>query len=244
MKSRLIAALAVSVLVLGGCSKKQEAPPVSQGPVAPVPPPAGKSWTDIVQETPDGGMRMGNPDAPVKLVEYASFTCPHCRDFTAEAAEKLKSDYIASGKVSWEFRSFLLHGQDVMATLLVQCRGPQTFFPLAEQVFAAQDEWIGKLMKLSPDEQKRIAALPPEEQFKATAKASDLDGFMKARGLPAAQADACLSDKKAMDKLTAMRDKAVSDGVNGTPTFFINGKIQDEVYTWPALEPKLKAAIG
>src|SRR3546814_4508496 len=64
-----------------------------------------KDWTKVVVATTEGGVRMGNPDAPVKLIEFASFTCPHCREFNEAAADVLKSKYVASGKVSLEFRS-------------------------------------------------------------------------------------------------------------------------------------------
>src|SRR3546814_11139193 len=63
-------------------------------------PARGKDWTKVVVATTEGGVRMGNPDAPVKLIEFASFTCPHCREFNAAAEDVLTSKYVASGKVS------------------------------------------------------------------------------------------------------------------------------------------------
>src|SRR3546814_1043579 len=60
-------------------------------------PAQGKDWTKVVVATTEGGVRMGNPDAPVKLIEFASFTCPHCREFNEAAADVLKSKYVASG---------------------------------------------------------------------------------------------------------------------------------------------------
>ena len=247
MSSRTITVALCFALALAGCSKKaaDTGPVAANGPVAAVPPPPGKAWTDIVSLTPDGGMRMGNPDAPVKLVEYASFTCPHCKAFSAEASEPLRRDYIASGKLSWEFRSFLIHGPDAAVTLAVQCRGPAPFFPLSEQLFAAQDEWLNKLVAVPAATQQRWQSLPPLDQFKALLGAAGLRGFLGARGLPGAQLDACLADSKAADRMIQVRDHATNDlQVTGTPTFFINGAIQDSVFNWAELQPRVKAAVG
>ncbi len=243
MKSTLALA-AAAALALAGCSKQADKP-AAQGPIAAVPPPAGKSWTDIVVATPDGGMRMGNPDAPVKLVEYASFTCPHCRAFNQEGSDPLQKTYVATGKVSWEFRSFLIHGPDAPVTLLMNCRGPEPFFQLSDQLYASQDAWMAKLIAMAPAEQTRLQALSPTEQFKAMTRITGLYGFFGARGLPAAKADACLTDEKAIATLTAQQSRATTqDQVNSTPSFFINGQIQPDVADWRQLEPKLRAAIG
>ena len=238
--------LAAGVLIpLAGCDKKADTVAASGGPVANVPPPAGKTWTDVVSATPEGGMRMGNPDAPVKLVEYGSFTCPHCMRFEADAAEGLKRDFISSGRVSWEFRSFLLHAQDPAVTLLMNCRGPAPFFPLMQQVFATQDQWLGKFLAAPQEELQRLQTLPVMDQFRKTAELTGLYGFMAARGLPKTQADTCLSDQAAIDKLTAHQDRAVNqEQVNGTPSFFINGQAQADIAEWSKLEPRLRAAVG
>ena len=242
---RSLAVVAISALALAACSKGGDAAGAAHAPVAAVPPPAGKAWTDVVSATPEGGYRMGNPNAPVQLIEYGSFTCPHCKLFESEGLPVIKRDYVASGRVSYEFRSYLIHSPDPMATLLIQCRGPEYFFPLSEQAFAAQDDWLGKLVKVPEKEQSAWQSLAPADQFQAMAKASGLKGFLAARGLPAAQADKCLADPTGPSKLVGTRDHATNDlGVSGTPTFFINGQIVDGVSAWPQLEPRLKDAVG
>lgn len=235
-----------STLALSACGKKaDDTAAAPRAPIAAVAPPAGTRWTEIHVATPEGGFRMGNPNAPVKLIEYASPTCPHCRDFTAEAADPLRANYIASGKVSWEFRPFMLNALDVPVTLLASCQGPAPFFKLVEQLYASQTEWIEKFQKLSPAEQQAMQRLAPADQFKAMASAMGLDTFLRVRGLPAAKADACLADQAAADRLIAIRDRATNEeGVTSTPSFLIDGRLQDNVATWPQLEQKLKAAIG
>jgi protein-disulfide isomerase len=246
MKNALALA-ALMALALAGCSKKTAdsaggvtAPAT---PVAAVPPPAGKQWTDVVAATPEGGYLMGNPNAPVKLVEYASFTCPHCQLFAKTGVEPLKAKYISTGRVSWEFRSFTIHGQDMPLTMLMNCRGAEPFFTLAEQLYADQEAIVQKYVAAPPAELQRIAGLPPVDNFKAQAEIGGLYGFFGARGLPRAQAEACLANTKAIDQITAWQTKYQEDGVNSTPTFFINGEKQS-VGEWEQLEPLLAQAVG
>ena len=232
-------------LALAGCSKKADQALAPSAPVAAVAPPAGKQWAEVVTVTPDGGYQMGNPNAAVKLVEYGSYTCPHCKAFAIEGEPKLKADYVASGKVSYEFRSFLLHGPDAAVTLLANCRGAEPFFAVAEALFASQDDWLNKLIAVPAAEQERWQSLAPVDSFKAQIAASGLKSFLAARGLAPAQADACLADEKAADVLVKQRDHATNDlQVNGTPAFFINGQQQENVFDWASLEPRLKSAIG
>ncbi|MBL7599238.1 thioredoxin domain-containing protein, partial [Escherichia coli] len=79
-------------------------------PVPTVQAPAGKAWVDMISKTKDGGYLQGNPNAPIKLVEYGSRNCPYCGLFGRTAPEPLRKNYISTGKVSWEFRDFLIHG--------------------------------------------------------------------------------------------------------------------------------------
>ena len=249
---RSILLVAVAALALAACSKKSadtaDSVAKPQAPVAAVPPPAGKQWTDVVEATPDGGFRMGNPNAPVKLVEYASFTCPHCKHFTQTGVEPLKSKYISTGKVSWEFRSYLIHAQDAPITMLMYCRGAEPFFPLTEQLYATQDQMMEKFIAMPAAEQQRIAGLPPAENFKAQAEAGGLYGFFAARGLPRAQADACLSNQKMLDQITQWQAKIQEAGINSTPSFAINGTVWEAPNTtgeiWPQLDVALTQAVG
>ena len=229
-------------LTLAACGKKDEAAAPARSATAPIAAPAGQDWTETVAETPEGGFRMGNPMAAVKLVEYASFTCPHCAAFEGEAGEKIQG-YVKKGTLSWEFRPFLLNAMDVAPSLLIGCQGAGPFFKLAEQLYADQQNWAVKYQGLSAAEIQRIQAMPEAQQFSALAKAGGLDQFFGARGLPAAKAEACLTDKAAADRLVALRDRGTrQDGVTGTPAFVINGRPADDTASWDVLEPKLKAA--
>ena len=86
---------------------------------------------------------MGNPNAPIKVVEYGALSCPHCAKLSNAGSKTLVDKYVNSGRVSYEFRSYIIHGSiDVVLTMLVQCADKSAFFPLVEQIYATQDQWI------------------------------------------------------------------------------------------------------
>jgi protein-disulfide isomerase len=205
--------------------------------------PGKQNWTEVSATTPEGGFRLGNPDAKVKLVEYASLTCPHCKDFHEEAAATIRSKYVAGGNVSYEYRNFILNGPDYAATLLARCQGGAQFFNLINAFYQAQSQWVEPFAKLSEADSKRLGALPEDQQIGALAKVGGLDAFMRARGMTSAKFDQCVADKAAIKRLAEIRDKASADGVAGTPTFLINGVKQESTTTWSQLEPKLQAAL-
>lgn len=238
-------AVAAIALLAAGCGKKEEAaaPTAATGPVTANAPAGG--WTEAVAATPDGGFVMGNPDAPVKLVEYSSMTCPHCAAFSNEGVPVLKQNYISTGKVSLEMRNFVRDPVDLTAALIARCGGPAPFFKMTEQLFATQMDWIGQFQKVSQAEQQAMGALPEDKQYGALAKAGGLDRFAEERGIPAEKTAQCLADLKERDRLVAMNKTAVDTyKLEGTPTFLINGKVAESTFDWASLEPKLKAALG
>lgn len=203
---------------------------------------AQSDWTKTVVQTPEGGYRMGNPDAKVKLVEFASFTCSHCRDFHKESGA-LKSTYVKSGQVSLEYRPFMLNIYDFAATKLAICEGPDRFYTWAGELFGNADAWITPFTKLSEADINPLRSLPPAEQIKGLAQAGKLNEFAKARGLPGAKFDACMSDAASFEALTKRQQAAVDTyQVQGTPTFLLNGK-KIEGTTWAAIEPQIKSAL-
>src|SRR5215218_2992636 len=106
---------------------------------------ATHDWSATVAATPQGGFRMGNPAAKVKLIEYGSLTCSHCREFDEMGVPALVDKYVKSGKVSWEFRNYVRDPWDLTASLISRCNGAKTFFPLERALYADQPNWVGKL---------------------------------------------------------------------------------------------------
>jgi len=207
-------------------------------------PAAATDWTATVVATPEGGFRMGNPDAKVKLVEFASFTCAHCRDFHLEASGPLKNNYVKSGNVSYEYRPFLLNVYDFAAVLTAKCEGPGQFFVWMNELYSNFDAWVLPFSKLTAADIEPLKNLPPDQQVKGLALAGGMQDFVKPRGMPRAKFEQCLSDPKAMERLTATQQAAVDTyQISGTPTFLLNGKKLTDAPNWAALQPKLDAAL-
>lgn len=211
-------------------------------PAAAAPRKQAPDWTRTVVATPDGGFRMGNPNAKVKVVEYGSLTCPHCRRFAEGAMVPLKT-YVKSGKVSFEYRNYVLNGIDVAATLVARCAGPARFFPVVDRLYATQDEWVGKISGLPDEEKQKIRALSDGQRQLRLAEVGGIQKLAAAVGLPLAQANKCLADPVAMNRLGSIHEAAQALGVQGTPTFFVNGRKVD-AGDWRSLEPHLKQAGG
>lgn len=205
---------------------------------------AKTDWTTTIAATPEGGIRIGNPAAKFKIVEFASYTCGHCKTFHEEGLPALKAKYIATGNVSFEQRSFVRNGPDFAASLLVACQPAVPALAMAGKLFAEQEKWTQPFVAMSAADNQAITAMPQAQQPAKLAEVAGLDTWAAARGLPLAKGRACLVDKAAQDKLIAIRNDALTNyKLQGTPTFGINGVPVPGVYDWASLEPKLQAAI-
>lgn len=205
--------------------------------------PATHDWSRTVAVTPEGGFRMGNPAAPVKLIEYGSLACPHCRHFEETGYAPLVHDYVRTGKISYEFRNLLINGPDISVSLLTRCSGPAKFFAMSQYVYANQPEWQKKFEGMSDADK---AALEKMTQAQQIARFAEIGGFAEIAsrfGVTPPKARECLADPKALQLLLDMTKGAMNVGINHTPTFLIDGKVSDAA-TWEQLQPELKAALG
>jgi protein-disulfide isomerase len=205
---------------------------------------APRDWTRAVVATPEGGFRMGNPEAKLKLVEYGSLACPHCRHFEQTGYKPLVQRYVRTGQVSYEFRNLLLNAPDVAVSLLAHCAGSAKFFQMAEVVYATQPQWFAKVDALTDAQKAELEKI--SDQQRRVARLSEIAGFpqIAARfGVTPARARQCLADPKGLERLLNITKTAEDAGITHTPTFLINGKVS-EAATWEALEPRLKAALG
>ncbi|NBR30977.1 MAG: DsbA family protein [Sphingomonadaceae bacterium] len=240
MKKLLIATSAL--MLLTACGSKTGTGASGDTGAAPIAAPAGTKWSETTSVTPDGGMLMGNPNAPVKLIEYGALTCSHCAEFSEKSKVELKA-LVDKGTVSYEFRTFVLNQLDIPASLLAKCNGPASFFPLAEQLFASQRDWLGKTQDLTEADQQALQGMNPVQLTQALATKLGLVDFVQQRGVPAAKAQACIADAKAIDALAALTEKGMREfKVQGTPTFIINGVTQENTSAWDVLKPKLMDA--
>lgn len=147
---------------------------------------------------------LGAPDAKVKITEYASFTCPHCAHFHETNMAKLKAEYIDTGKVQFTYREVYFDRYGLWAAMIARCGGEMKYFGISDILFDTQKDWAAS------DDPKVVV-----ENLKKIGRTAGLDD---------AQMDACLKDKATAGALVAMYQKNfAADGVEGTPTLFING---------------------
>ena len=235
-----------ALLILAGCGDQNGNASGTAPALEKIAAPNNGDWTEIVSETPEGGFRMGNPEAPVKLVEYGSLSCSHCAEFSEQGGGPLRETYVKSGRVSWEFRPFLLFPSDPGVTMLLRCQGPGPFFQTSDQLYADQATWIGALQSAAgaPGVEAQLQSMNPQQRAAAMVRMAGLEEFFRGRGMPQSRIDSCLADQKALQDLLARTEKATAeDGVQGTPTFLINGSRVPDAASWAALEPSLRAAV-
>lgn len=237
-----LATLAVALLV-AGCGQKSEAANTA-APTAAAASGAtaakGANWVGTVSKTADGGFLMGNPNAAIKLIEFGSFTCPHCADFFDKSHGELKNEFIASGKVNFEFRNIVLNGPDAAISLIVRCEGPTRFFPLTEVVYSRQTDWVKGFQSIPPEQQKQLETTPQDQQLAVLTQMGGLDSWLKQVGIPKSRIDQCLAKKDDLETLNTIRKVAFETfKINGTPSFVINGESFEGQPTWPALKAKL-----
>ncbi|HST36896.1 MAG TPA: thioredoxin domain-containing protein [Allosphingosinicella sp.] len=200
-----------------------------------------RDWTQTVARTPEGGFRMGNPDAPVKLIEYLSFACPHCAEFHHESGAALFQNYVRPGRVSIEYRNILINAADIPATVLARCAGGRAYFNMGHELMGSQRQWLGAMQGLSEAQRGQLRNQPPTAMAQRLAPMLGLDRIAARYGLTPAAQRACLSNMANFSQLEAISNQAHSQyGVEGTPTFVINGRVVTDTNAWPGIEPRLR----
>ena len=225
--------LRLAALVLAASAPLAAAPAAAQ---------AQRDWTRTIVATPEGGYRMGNPAAHVRVVEFVSLTCPHCRSFAQLGVPELLARHVWSGRVSFEIRNFVLNSIDEAAAVLNRCAPTAAaYWALNEAILAEQPNWVAPVTRLSEDQFAAIEALPDRRRLLHIAALTGLDALAARHGIGAARARACLTDPARLARVRSMRDAAVALGVRGTPSFLVNGRLAQDVYDWAGLEPLLAA---
>lgn len=147
---------------------------------------------------------IGALDAPVKIVEYLSFTCPHCAHFHADVYPKLKAEYIDTGKVRLEYHEVYFDRYGLWAAMMARCGGEMRYFGITDILYDTQSDWAA-----SDDPAAVVASL---KKIGRTA------------GMDDATLDACMNDADMAKALVAHYETNFkADGIEGTPTFIING---------------------
>lgn len=177
--------------------------------------------SDLGEEGPLKDMFLGDADAPVTIIEYASMTCPHCASFHNDVLPALKEKYIETGKVKLIFREFPLDARAYAASMLSRCAGDQFYFPMTDVLFLQQSNWA--------------RAQDPRPALLQIAK---LAGFTQE------SFEECLKNQELLDNVNTIRTKAADQyGVSGTPTFFINGEKYDGKRTVEDMSEAIEAEL-
>jgi protein-disulfide isomerase len=157
-------------------------------------------------------MVQGAEDAPVEIIEYASYTCPHCANFHQGAYKQLKKDFIDTGKVKFTYREVYFDRYGLWASMVARCAGPEKFFGITDLLYEGQSEWTraGGPAEIV-DELRKIGRLA---------------------GIDNDQLEACLQDGTRAQTLVAWyQENAERDGIQATPTFVVNGKkVENQPY--------------
>jgi protein-disulfide isomerase len=155
----------------------------------------------------DNVFALGDPDAPVTVVEFTDYQCPYCLRYTQETWPALKERYVDTGRVYYVFKDFPLtsiHPEAPKAHEAAHCAadlgGNQVYWEMHDKLFEGQEEWAGNV------------------QYVAVFKR-----YAGELGLDQAAFDACLDSGKSAAAVQANQDEGLGLGVNGTPTFFVNG---------------------
>jgi protein-disulfide isomerase len=244
MKKMTGASAIALALLLSACGGGDAEPSANKGPetLEKIAAPNNADWTETVGQTQEGWI-MGNPNAPVKLVEYASITCPHCKEFSEQGGQRLR-EYVRTGQVSWEYRPFLIFPTDPAGFMLLRCLPAQSFFAVSDQLYHSQDEWMGRLRAMPEAQLSQAEQLPREQQAVFFARGAGLDQFFRQRGLPGAQVDQCLANQAELQRLVAITDRgAREERVPGTPAFLINGTLVPGADTWREVEAALQQQL-
>ena len=150
-------------------------------------------------------MVQGDKDAPVEIIEYASYTCPHCANFHKGTYKQLKKDFIDTGKVKFIYREVYFDRYGLWASMVARCAGPEKFFGITDLIYDGQSEWT--------------RAGGPTEIV------DELRKIGRRAGIDNDQLEACLQDGTRAQTLVAWyQENAERDGIEATPSFVVNGK--------------------
>ena len=162
---------------------------------------------------------LGDAKAKVLMIEFGDYQCPSCRMFWREVEPRLKKEYIDTGKVKLVFRDFpivQIHPESILAAMAADCANDQgKYWQYHDKVFREQDKGEDGLVRF---------------------KAADLKKWAKDIGLDATAFNGCVDSQKYRDEVA--RDKADGDavGIQGTPTFFINGHVIGGAQPYPVFK--------
>ena len=214
MTRRLTALAAIGLIALLGA--------IFHAPGAAFAQSADEVDTSMIKE-----MSLGNPDAKVTVIEYASFTCPHCASFHADGFKQLKADFIDTDLIHFVHREVYFDRYGLWAGITARCgdNAESRYFGIIDMIYAQQSDWA---RQESPQD-----------------IVNSLRKIGKTAGLTDADLDTCFSDGDRAQALYATYVKnAEADEITGTPSFLINGKMHRNSGAYEDLKAAIEAELG
>ncbi len=180
---------------------------------------------------------LGDENAPITVIEYASLTCSHCAAFHANVFPEFKKQYVETGKAKFILRHFVLNGPDLAASMVARCgtTDDKRYHALVDLFFRRQASWIKPWQDLGQP--------PADARLSDLAVAAKLDEFVRPAGITATQVRECLESDKLRDDLLKVRGEGQRQyEITGTPTIIINGKVYDGDHNFADFDKALRAA--
>lgn len=175
--------------------------------------------------TTAGDRTMGDPRAPIVAIEYAAPQCPFCAEMNNSGIPQLKAGYIDTGKVFYIFRVYPIGPADIPAESIARCLPADKYFSFIDLLYRNQAKW------------------DPENGVQDVR--GGLVAMARIAGLKEDKVDACIADKAAQQRIIAVaQDAEKRFGINGTPTFVINGEVQTPGATWDEIKSKLDSLLA
>jgi protein-disulfide isomerase len=212
---------ALAALGLGGAYLYTSKPAVTDFVISPA---EAQDAADVdTSIVPD--LVIGDADAPIEIIEYASYTCPHCANFHTTVFKDLKKNYIDTGKVRFVYREVYFDKFGLWASMVARCGGDLRYFGIQDILYNTQSEWIGGGQE-------------------AMAIVENLRKIGKQAGLSDEALDTCMNDGDMAQAMVAkFEQETAADEVNGTPTLIINGEKNSNM-SYADLSAKLDGILG
>jgi len=181
-----------------------------------------RDWGDFGE---NGDIVLGDPDAPVSIIEYASVTCGHCAQFQVFTFPFIEEEYINAGLVRYTMRPLPTPPTNMarLGFMVARCLPEERYYNFIDALMRTQGEWAF--------------------QQDANARTEALARIAAQAGMSRNNFDACRLDQAGLDQLNAQVEASASVGVRSTPTFFINGDIYEGAYPWDQFEPFIIAHL-
>lgn len=226
----------LAALTLGSLTVAADAAPGRKAVV----PTATAQWSTHI-EARDSGHVIGNPEAASRLVEYMSYTCSHCAEFARVGDPAIKLLMVPQGKTNFEIRHMLRDPIDLTAALLTHCGASDNFPRNHQAMMLRQGEWLAAARATSQAQRTRWNFGTNTARRRAIASDLGFYKIMEERGYNRTQIDRCLADEVKANTLAEATQRDVTAlGLQGTPSFVLDGKLLSGVHTWDALRPVLE----